>query len=132
MERTGVTMPRWPAYIMLAAAAACAYPAVTADAPVAKNYTALGQEPGWRLTIEGDRIDYLGDYGETKINVAKPEARAILNGRRYEAGRLVIDIVNTRCNDAMSGHGYADTVKVVADGKTVNGCGGVRRTDWDR
>ncbi|HEX8527427.1 hypothetical protein [Allosphingosinicella sp.] len=31
--RNRVTMPRWPAWVLLAAAAACAYPAVTTARP---------------------------------------------------------------------------------------------------
>ncbi|MBA3676372.1 MAG: hypothetical protein H0W74_03075 [Sphingosinicella sp.] len=124
-------MPRWPAYLMLAAAAACAYPAVTTDAPAPGNYRALGQEPGWNLIIADGRIDYVGDYGETKINVARPAPRTTFNGHRYETARLIVDVTHTRCNDSMSGHGYADTVAVTADGKNVHGCGGTRRTDWD-
>jgi heat shock protein HslJ len=77
------------------------------------------------------RIDYVGDYRETRINVARPDPRASFNGHRYETPRLIVDVTHTRCNDAMSGHGYADTVVVTADGKVVNGCGGTRRTDWD-
>ncbi|MDQ3139999.1 MAG: hypothetical protein M3Q15_04675 [Pseudomonadota bacterium] len=125
------TMPKWPAYVMMAMAAACAYPAVTGTTPVQERFTALGQEPGWRLTIADGRIDYLGDYGETHINVVRPEPITAFNGHIYQAGRLQVHISHGRCNDVMSGHGYADTVMVVADGKTVNGCGGERRTDWD-
>lgn len=136
VTQMAVTMPRWPAYIMLAAAAACAYPAVnnpapTPPPPVAEQYRAVGQEPGWALTIGNGRIDYVGDYGETKINVARPEPRTTFNGHRYETPRLTVDVTHGRCNDAMSGRGFADSVVVIADGKTVRGCGGDRRADWD-
>jgi heat shock protein HslJ len=131
MNPQNVTMPRWPAYLMGAFAAACAYPAVTMPSPTAETYRALGQEPGWNLVIGRDRIDYVGDYGETRISVGRPEPRATANGRRYEAGRLLVDIRYDRCNDAMSGHGYEHQVTVTADGTTVHGCGGPRRTDWD-
>jgi heat shock protein HslJ len=129
MSSSNVTMPRWPAYLMGAFAAACAYPAVTSAAP--EVYRALGQEPGWNLTIGSGRIDYVGDYGETRISVPRPDPRATSGGRRYEAGRLVLDVAYQRCNDAMSGHGYENQVTVTADGQTVRGCGGLRRTDWD-
>ena len=131
MNPQNVTMPRWPAYLMGAFAAACAYPAVTMPSPAADTYRALGQEPGWNLVIGRDRIHYVGDYGETRISVDRPEPIETFSGRRYEAGRLVVDIVDTRCNDAMSGHGYHHQVTVTADGTTVRGCGGQRRSDWD-
>jgi uncharacterized membrane protein len=125
-------MPRWPAWVLFGAAAACAYPAVTTPAPAPQeHYEARGQEPGWHLVIDAGRIDYRGDYGETRITVRRPEPRPAVNGRRYESGRLTVDISHARCNDAMSGHGYEHQVAVIADGQTVRGCGGARRADWD-
>src|SRR5687767_4596290 len=96
-----------------------------------KPYTARGQEPGWALKIDKGRIDYQGNYGEKLINVARPEPQSTANGRRYVTPRLTVAITYTRCNDAMSGHGYEHEVKVTADGETYDGCGGPRRTDWD-
>ena len=127
-------MPKWPAYLMSAVAAACAYPAITNSQPTeapAGTYRALGQEPGWTVTIADGRIDYVGDYGETRIGVARPDPRPTFNGRRYETDRLTVDITYSRCNDAMSGDGYEHQVMVIADGTTVRGCGGERREDWD-
>lgn len=118
------------ALLAATAVAACVYPAPE-PAPVGGYYRALGQEPGWNVTISGDRIDYVGDYGETRITVPRPEPRTTFNGHRYETPRLTVDVTHTRCNDAMSGHGYADTVMVIADGTTLHGCGGERRPDWD-
>src|SRR5688572_6645111 len=95
-------MPRWPGYLLLAATAACAYPAVTSEAPIAarESYTARGQEPGWAVTIANGRIDYQGNYGEKRINVPRPEPRTTFNGHRYETERLVVDVTHGRCNDA--------------------------------
>ena len=99
--------------------------------PAGETYTARGQEPGWALTISGGRIDYQGNYGEKRITVPRPDPRTTFNGHRYETARLVVDVTHGRCNDVMSGHGYADQVMVIADGETYRGCGGERRTDWD-
>src|SRR5215203_5799194 len=110
MSVTMVTMPRWPAYLMGAFAAACAYPAVTIPPPQMEAYRALGQEPGWTVAIGDGRIDYVGDRGETRIRVPRPDPRTTFNGRRYEAGRVIVDIIYARCNDAMSGHGYEHQV----------------------
>ena len=123
-----VTIPKWPAWALLAFTAACAYPTATNGPPNDTTvYRALGQEPGWTVTITDERIDYLGDYGETRT----PDPRTTFNGHRYETERLIVDITHSRCNDVMSGHGYEDTVMVIADGTTVHGCGGERRPDWD-
>jgi uncharacterized membrane protein len=105
--------------------------AVPAPAEVVEPYTARGQEPGWALKIDKGRIDYQGNYGEKKINVARPEAKPIPNGLRYSTDRLTVTITFTRCNDAMSGHGYVHEVNITADGEDYNGCGGPRRTVWD-
>ena len=103
-----------------------------ATAPTPAAYRAIGQEPGWTLTIADGRMLYVGDYGETRIDVAAPEPRTSFNGHRYETARLTVDVTHGRCNDAMSGRGYADQVLVIAGGKSVRGCGGERRPEWDQ
>jgi uncharacterized membrane protein len=118
------------AVALAAVIGACATPPPPAS-ETPESYRALGQEPGWNLVISDGRIDYVGDYGERRISVARPEPRATANGRRYETPRLTVDITYARCNDAMSGHGYEHRVAVTADGNRVEGCGGTRRTDWD-
>ena len=90
------------------------------------EYSAIGQEPGWALRIDRDRIAYTGDYGDTRITVARPPVVRTAAGRQYATGRLIVDIVPGRCNDAMSGSGFEDQVTVRAGGKTVRGCGGRR------
>ena len=92
--------------------------------PPATAYMALGTEPGWTLEITPGRLNYAGDYGETKIIVPNPGAKPSFNGERYVTPRLTIDVTRTACSDGMSDRRYADTVTVAADGKTVKGCGG--------
>jgi len=87
-------------------------------------YMALGTEPGWTLEITPSRLNYDGDYGETKIMVPNPGAKPSFNGERYVTGRLTVDITHAECSDGMSDRRYRDTVSVTADGKTVKGCGG--------
>lgn len=105
--------------------------AVREPAAAPENYAALGQEPGWVLKIDGGRIDYTGNYGEKRIEVARPEPRPSADGRRYVTPRLLVDIVYVRCNDAMSGFGFEHQVTVTADGETYKGCGGARKKEWD-
>ena len=106
-------------------------PSSPGAAPATETYMARGQEPGWILTIANGRMDYLGNYGEKRIIAARPDPRTTFNGHRYETKRLILDVTHGRCNDVMSGHGYADQVMVIADGETYRGCGGTRRPDWD-
>ena len=120
-------MIRFLPLLALPALAACV-PA--ADAPPQTPgvqpaaYMALGTEPGWTLEITPDRLNYDGDYGATKIMVPNPGAKPSLNGRTYVGDRLSVVIKTAPCSDGMSDRRYADTVRVVADGKTLNGCGG--------
>jgi heat shock protein HslJ len=127
-------MPYWPVWIMGAVAAGCAYPAISNE-PTARQdlelYQARGNEPGWSLTIHYGRIDYVGNYGEKKISVLRPDPRPSFNGRRYVTPQLDVDVTYSRCNDAMSGKGYEHQVMVTAEGATVKGCGGERRPQWD-
>ena len=111
----------------LLALAACAPVADTppqgpGDQPAA--YMALGTEPGWTLEITPSRLNYDGDYGKTKIMVPNPGAKSSSNGRSYATDRLSVVIQKTKCSDGMSDRLYSDTVRVVADGKSVQGCGG--------
>ncbi len=98
-------------------------PQTPADTPAAA-YMALGTEPGWTLEITPSRLNYDGDYGETKIMVPNPGAKPNAGGERYATARLTVDVARTECSDGMSDRRYADTVTVTADGKTVKGCGG--------
>ena len=111
----------------LLALAACAPAAETppqgpGDQPAA--YMALGTEPGWTLEITPSRLNYDGDYGETKIIVPNPGAKPSANGRTYTTDRLSVVVQQAPCSDGMSDRRYADSVRVVADGKALRGCGG--------
>lgn len=87
-------------------------------------FTARGNEPGWIVRFDSEKIAFEGDYGEIKITVAKPEGRPSFNGMRYISDRLTVDVTHATCTDGMSGQRYAEAVTVVANGKEYNGCGG--------
>lgn len=111
----------------LLALAACAPvaekpPQAAGEQPAA--YMALGTEPGWTLEITDTRLNYVGDYGETRIIVPNPGGGLDPHFRSYTTDRLRITIIQGICSDGMSDRRYAEKVTVVADGKTVTGCGG--------
>jgi heat shock protein HslJ len=87
-------------------------------------FTARGNEPGWIVRFDTENIVFEGDYGETKITVAKPVGRPSFNGMRYVSDRLTVDVTHATCADGMSGERYAETVTVFAGGKEYKGCGG--------
>jgi uncharacterized membrane protein len=118
---------------MFGFAAACAYPALTNPPPrdpALERYEARGNEPGWKLLIDGRQIEYFAGHGK-KISVDRPDPTPTFNGRRYETKRLTLDVTHTRCNDDLNGRGYEHQVLITAQGKTVRGCGGEPRPDWD-
>ena len=112
------------AALSLAGCAATDAPPQGPGEPPAATYMALGTEPGWTLEITDARLNYTGDYGETKIIVPNPGPEPEPHFRRYATDRLKITIVRNECSDGMSDRRYADTVTVIADDKTVHGCGG--------
>ena len=89
---------------------------------------AVGQEPGWTLTITPDaRIEFVTDYGERRVVVPDPGAQrddgATVYRATTEAADLRVVVTSAPCEDAMSGAPYPLTVEVTLDGETVRGCG---------
>jgi heat shock protein HslJ len=93
------------------------------DGPLpSEPYRALGNEPFWSVTIADGRMRY--ETPEGGFSVPAPTPRNTFNGHRYETARLTLSTRHGVCSDGMSDRRYADTVTVVADGMTLNGCGG--------
>jgi uncharacterized membrane protein len=86
-------------------------------------FRAVGNEPGWALTVDRQRIDYVGDYGETRISEPTPPGFEPRAGS-WSSGRLAVTIAPGPCSDGMSDLVYRLTVRVDAAGKAVSGCGG--------
>jgi heat shock protein HslJ len=86
-------------------------------------YKAVGNEPGWSLTVRAARMDYLGDYGQVTIAEPTPPDFRAAHGT-YRSGKLQVTISAGPCSDGMSDLIYRQTVRVTADGRTVSGCGG--------
>lgn len=92
------------------------------------DFHAVGQEPGWLLDIyEGERIEFVGDYGETRIVTPAPAPDGRGPRTTYEietdAHALTIVILDQPCRDAMSGAPFPATVTVTLDGREYRGCG---------
>jgi heat shock protein HslJ len=117
-------LPLFAVPLLAACSPAAEAPPQSPGEQPAAAYMALGTEPGWTLEITPSRLNYDGDYGETKIMVPNPGAKPSFNGERYVTDRLTVDVTHGECSDGMSDRRYRDTVTVTADGKTVKGCGG--------
>lgn len=114
----------FPIFAISVSTAAC-QPMAAPPVPTPEVYfTARGQEPGWIVRFDAEKIAFEGDYGETKIIVPKPEGRPSFNGMRYITDRLTVDVTHSTCTDVMSGQRYAETVTVLVGSKEYKGCGG--------
>ncbi len=93
------------------------------------NFRAVGQEPGWELTIrDGDRITFAYDYATKTVTTPAPAFVRDTQGRmvyraQTEATDLTVTISSTDCADSMSGQRFESTVTVVHNGQTYRGCG---------
>jgi heat shock protein HslJ/uncharacterized membrane protein len=87
-------------------------------------YRALGNEPGWALTVRENAMLYQGDYGTVRIVEATPGEFSTAPGTT-RSGRLTITIARGPCSHGMSDKVWRDKVTVaVAGGRTADGCGG--------
>lgn len=99
-------------------------------------YKALGNEPGWALTVHSERIDYLGNYGEVRFSEPTPVGFHPGVGN-FATRRLKVAIGPGPCSDGMSDLVYRHTVRILADNQPFSGCGGgtvapnsVKNTSW--
>ena len=87
-------------------------------------YKALGNEPGWALTVRRNAMLYQGEYGTVRIVEATPPDFTPRPGTT-RSGRLTITIASGPCSDGMSDKVWRDKVTVaVGGGRTAEGCGG--------
>jgi heat shock protein HslJ len=98
------------------------------SADIELPFKAMGNEPGWSLTISKDQIELETSYGQEKLITSTPEAITTEAGSRYqvsaEGQALEITIRDSLCRDSMSGMPYPRTVKIIMSDKTLSGCGG--------
>ena len=91
-------------------------------------FTALGNEPGWRLDIGGGRMSLNADYGATTMALSAPAPAPIAGGRVFAGdatGRPVrVTVLDRICHDTMTGMPRPFTVSVEFDGRRLEGCGG--------
>ncbi|WP_425409604.1 META domain-containing protein [Hyphococcus sp.] len=91
-------------------------------------YRAIGQEPGWILTIDDGRLSLEYDYGEKSVSVANAQ-KEMSNGHVEYSGagggqNVTVRIFEEYCADSMSGRPYPNRVEVAIGERTLQGCGG--------
>jgi len=91
------------------------------------DFRAIGNEPGWILTIAPDSIVLVSDYGTTRhaflTTPAEAEGRRTLY--RTASGDRTLEVVLEAggCRDTMSGEAFETRVTVALDGREMRGCG---------
>lgn len=87
--------------------------------------TAIGQEPGWSLTIGAEEAELLTDYGQNRATFKAPAPEPVNGGVRYAlSDNVVATVRDTLCQDPMSGMNYPKSVTVETPDQTLEGCGG--------
>lgn len=89
-------------------------------------YTAVGNEPGWYVTIGEGEAEIVADYGDLRLNTPRPKVEA-------EAGAYILNMpdINARlrleeriCHDDATGMPYPHHAALALDGQELRGCGG--------
>lgn len=87
-------------------------------------YQAVGQEPGWQLTVSGTHALLITNYGQSEVFF--PQVAQQNGLLRAESGedQLTVQIKEQICHDSMSGMPHPDTVMVTLNQQSLAGCGG--------
>ena len=107
----------------------CRTGAQAADAlPGPPSFVARGNEPAWRLELDGARIRFVPGLDGTALEAPTPAPRPVGGGRRWEATArgtpLHVSAIERVCADTMSGMPHPLTVTVEHDSRVWRGCGG--------
>lgn len=104
------------------------WPECVAKGALTEPFVAHGNEPFWRLSVEGGKL-ILDEMGGNQATVAdyKVTARSAA-GRSLEsengARALMVNVAPQLCHDSMSGMAYPYQVRLTVDGESRQGCGG--------
>lgn len=93
------------------------------------DFRATGNEPGWYMEINWEKILFVTNYGSAKYEFTTPEpnydqqSRASIMEVKTEGHELRVILKAQSCFDTMSGEAFETTVEVSLDGKVYRGCG---------
>jgi heat shock protein HslJ/membrane-bound inhibitor of C-type lysozyme len=104
------------------------YPECSEVSEAMRKFTARGNEPGWRLDIDGDRMTLILQNGAKRLATTTPAAHRTDTYTRY-AGRIdgtdiTVAIYERICRDSMTGMPHPNGVELVLGGARLAGCGG--------
>lgn len=92
------------------------------------TFWAVGNEPDWHLAIyPEEKLMFVGDYGETEVTTPDPGAQTEGTETIYlaetDTAQLKVEIIETPCEDTMSGESFEYQVKVTHNETLYSGCG---------
>lgn len=129
-----VTQPRVDlgTLMMIKVTGAIAENAEIVDVAAFLPIAARGNEPGWTLKIDSERMSLSRQNDPTTILTPTPTTTR--EGERYrlnastEANSVIVDVTPQLCRDSMTGMPYPYRVEVKVNGDTLNGCGGAAQS----
>lgn len=93
-----------------------------------QTFRAIGQEPGWLLTISpvGEAsLEY--DYATAQAHFSfpgyEPGKEQFMLSAREDGHNILIEVMPQDCEDSMNGRAYPQSVSVTIDGESLTGCG---------
>lgn len=97
---------------------------VSTSTPTMKGrYRAVGNEPGWVVTVEAGQMDIQTHYGAQKQTVKISKTLPSGKGVRYQAKGAELNIRYDICQDVMSGRYFSDQVTLTLGKDVFKGCG---------
>lgn len=89
-------------------------------------YRARGNEPGWHVNFDAERVEIVADYGETRHEVARPVVQVVPGAYEFDMPGVGahLRVEERLCHDDMTGMPYPDTARLRLDERELRGCGG--------
>tara|TARA_R110002124_G_scaffold61744_4_gene169008 strand:- start:478 stop:1626 length:1149 start_codon:yes stop_codon:yes gene_type:complete len=91
-------------------------------------FAAQGNEPGWTLKVDNERMSLNRQNDPTTILTPTPTTTREDDSYHFnastEANSVIVDVTPELCRDSMTGMPYPYAVSVKVNGDTLKGCGG--------
>lgn len=101
-------------------------PECTKIIEVPRPYRATGNEPGWAVTMDGERATVLTGYGTVSRETGRPVPEVVPGGYVFDlvptGARLFV--TETLCRDDATGMPHPHRARLEDDGENLWGCGG--------
>jgi len=118
--------------MMIKVSGAVAEDAEIVDANALLPFAARGNEPGWVLKVDSERMSLSRQNVPTTILTPTPTTTREQNSYRFnastEANSVIVDVTPQLCRDSMTGMPYPYEVSVKVNGDTLTGCGGAAQS----